>query len=387
MCDSTVTVALNVLPALTGTDNTTICATGSVVINGTTYDAATPNGTEVFTNVGPNGCDSTVTVALNVLPALTGTDNTTICATGSVVINGTTYDAATPTGTEVFTNVGPNMCDSTVTVALNVLPALTGTDNTTICATGSVVINGTTYDAATPTGTEVFTNVGSNMCDSIVTVALNVLPALTGTQDETVCDGGSIVVNGTTYDASNLTGTEVFTNVGPSMCDSTVTVTLTIETAVDVTIDNTLMPTLTANQTGATYQWVDCDNGNAPIATETGQSFTATVNGNYAVEVTVGSCTELSACEAITGVGIKEVTSNVVSIYPNPTSGLFTISLTNTNEAVNYTITTLEGRIVEQANNVTQRNIQVDLTNESKGVYLLRISENDSNKVYKIVKQ
>ena len=52
-----------------------------------------------------NNCDSTVTVNLNVIPAKTGSVTTTICSTGSVVVNGTTYNAANPTGTEVFTNV------------------------------------------------------------------------------------------------------------------------------------------------------------------------------------------------------------------------------------------------------------------------------------------
>ena len=178
----------------------------------------------------------------------------------------------------------------------------------------------------------------------------------------------------------------MFTNVGPNNCDSTVTINLTVEPAIDITVSNT-SPTLTANQSGASYQWLDCDNANAPIASETGQSFTATVNGNYAVIVTVGSCSDTSACENITGVGIKEAASNVVSIYPNPTSGLFTIRLANIKEAVSYTITTLEGRLVEQANNVTTNNIEVDLTDESKGVYLLRITEGNSNSIYKIVRQ
>ncbi len=212
------------------------------------------------------------------------------------------------------------------------------------------------------------------------------LPALTGTHDETVCDGGSIMVNGTTYDASNLTGTEVFTNVGPNMCDSIVTVTLTIEAAIDVTIDNTLMPTLTANQTGATYQWVDCDNGNAPIAGAINQSYTATINGNYAVDVTVGSCTETSACEAITGVGIRETAKDVVSIYPNPTSGMLTIELGNITEAVTYTITTIEGRVVT-ADKTANNKVVVDLTNESRGVYFLTVNGNNTTSTYKVVKQ
>jgi Concanavalin A-like lectin/glucanases superfamily/Lamin Tail Domain/Secretion system C-terminal sorting domain len=384
--EMTQTATVSVLTALTGTDNTTICANESVVVNGTTYDAATPNGIEVFTNVGPNGCDSTVTVALNVLPALIGSVNNTICNNESVVINGTTYDAATPNGIEVFTNVGPNGCDSTVTVALNVLPALTGSVNNTICANESVVINGTTYDANNPIGTEVITGVGPNNCDSTVTINLNVLPALTGSVTNTICNNESVVVNGTIYDTNNPTGTEVFTNVGPNNCDSTVTVALNVEAAIDVTIDNSGMPTLSANQTGASYQWLDCDNGNAIIPTETNQSFTATVNGNYAVEITVGSCVDTSACENITGVGIKEAATNVVSIYPNPTSGLFTIDLGNNGELVNYTITTIEGRIVE-ANRTTQNKVNIDLTDESKGVYFLLVQENNTTTTYKIIKQ
>ncbi|WP_170228033.1 beta strand repeat-containing protein, partial [Vicingus serpentipes] len=230
-CDSTVTINLNVLPVKTGTVSNTICfEDAGIVVNGTTYDASNPTGTEVITNVGPNNCDSTVTINLNVLPVKTGTVSNTICfEDAGIVVNGTTYDASNPTGTEVITNVGPNNCDSTVTINLNVLPVKTGTVSNTICfEDAGIVVNGTTYDASNPTGTEVITNVGPNNCDSTVTINLNVLPVKTGTVSNTICSYESVLVNGTTYDASNPTGTEVITNVGPNNCDSTVTVNLTI---------------------------------------------------------------------------------------------------------------------------------------------------------------
>jgi len=50
--------------------------------------------------------------------------------------------------------------------------------------------------------------------------------------------------------------------------------------------DNTLM----ANQSGATYQWLDCNNNFAEIAGATNQTFTATQNGSYAVEITLNNC-------------------------------------------------------------------------------------------------
>jgi hypothetical protein len=183
------------------------------------------------------------------------------------------------------------------------------------------------------------------------------------------------------------TATGIYLDTIPNVagCDSVITVDLTIN-LVDITVDNTLLPTLTANQTGATYQWVDCDNGNAPISGEMGQSFTATANGNYAVEVTFNSCTVTSACENITGVGVKETANNVVSIYPNPTNGLVNINLGSNNSTLNYSISSIEGKVVETGKTSTN-NITVDLSNESKGVYFIRINTENTSTVYKLIRQ
>ena len=386
-CDSILTENVIVVPQKTGTENSTICSNGSVIVNGNTYNAGNPTGTEVISNVGPFNCDSTVTINLNVLPAKTGSVTTTICNNGSVVVNGNTYNAGNPTGTEVISNVGPFNCDSTVTINLTVLPALTGSVTTTICNNGSVVVNGNTYNAGNPTGTEVISNVGPFNCDSTVTVNLNVLPALTGTITQTICFGDSIVVNGTTYNTTVTGATEVFTNVGPNNCDSTVTINLTVSPAIDITVTNAA-PTLTANQSGATYRWLDCDNNYAVIPTATNQAFTASSNGNYAVEITMGSCVDTSACENVT---TTEVNANDkltgVNIYPNPTSNNLTIELGVLSTEVNLTLTSVEGKIVYQETNMTTSKVSVDMSNNSKGIYFLRVEANNQYKVYKVVKE
>lgn len=59
--------------------------------------------------------------------------------------------------------------------------------------------------------------------------------------------------------------------------------------------------TITATQTSATYQWIDCNNGNSDIAGATSQSYTPTVSGIYAVRVTNASgCSVLSNCTTLT---------------------------------------------------------------------------------------
>ncbi len=64
---------------------------------------------------------------------------------------------------------------------------------------------------------------------------------------------------------------------------------------------------LNANQTGVTYQWLDCDNANSVIIGETNQFFTPTNTGNYAVEVTENNCVDTSACYLVDYTGIEEL--------------------------------------------------------------------------------
>lgn len=163
-------------------------------------------------------------------------------------------------------------------------------------------------------------------------------------------------------------------------------VTVTFGATVDNTVSTVSSPTLSANQSGATYQWVDCNNSNAPIAGETAQTFTATTSGSYAVEVTFNGCTATSACETITVTGIQEASSTAVSVYPNPTTGVVNINLGNNNSNVEYSITTIEGRVVESGR-TTSNMIKVDLSKEGNGIYFLRINSDKTSTVQKLIKQ
>ena len=276
-------------------------------------------------------------------------------------------------------NGNTTSCNFTLTVS----SSATGTLDSTICNGASFVFNGTTYDGTNTAGVETLTGAAANGCDSVVTVTVTELVALTGTITQTICDGDSIVVNGTTYNTTVIGATETFTNVGPNNCDSVVTINLTVEAAIDLTITSS-SPTLTANEVGAAYQWLDCDDAYAAIPQATNQSYSATVIGNYAVAVTVGACTDTSACENVAVIGITEA-SKIVSIYPNPTTGILVIDLKGNSNVISYTITTIDGRVVA-SNKTAASHIEIDLTSESDGVYFLSIQENNTINTYKIIK-
>ncbi|MBL7888329.1 MAG: VCBS repeat-containing protein [Bacteroidia bacterium] len=208
-----------------------------------------------------------------------------------------------------------------------------------------------------------------------------------GTGSSTLADATSNANNGTLQNMDPNTDWAM----GAAVCatcnlEMSQTVTVTFGATVDATVDNTASPTLSSNQSGATYQWVDCNNGNAPIAGETGQTFTATASGSYAVEVTFNGCTTTSACETISLTGIEQATTTAVSIYPNPTNGIVNIKLGGKNAVVDYFITTVEGRLVESGR-TSSNMISVDLSKEGNGIYFLRINSTDSSSVHKLIKQ
>jgi hypothetical protein len=149
------------------------------------------------------------------------------------------------------------------------------------------------------------------------------------------------------------------------------TLVLTIKSVV-VSVTNNA-PTLTANETGATYQWIDCDNGDVVIANETAATFTPIVNGNYAVIVTKDNCTDTSACELVNNVGIDELIATKISLYPNPTnSGRFTVQYDGQIEQI--TLIDLSGRIVNVRSDLSTGN--VNASSLETGKYFLLIQTN-----------
>jgi hypothetical protein len=194
----------------------------------------------------------------------------------------------------------------------------TGTDILTDCDSYTW-IDGITYTSSNNTATHILTN--ATGCDSVVTLNLTINYSNSGTDTQTAC-GSFTWIDGNTYTSSNSIATHTLTNTAG--CDSLVTLNLTINTFNTGVTNNS--PTLSANATGVTYQWINCNNGNTVIAGATNQSFTATVNGNYAVIVTQNGCSDTSACVAINNLGISDNNfGEDLLIYPNPTNGEFKI--------------------------------------------------------------
>ncbi|MFD2892898.1 LamG-like jellyroll fold domain-containing protein [Flavobacterium chuncheonense] len=157
------------------------------------------------------------------------------------------------------------------------------------------------------------------------------------------------------------------------------------------TVDNTVTNNggvLTATQTGATYQWVDCDNGNALISGENAQTFSPSVNGNYAVNINLNGCETISNCIQVTSLSSNSFDfNNKITIYPNPLSSILNLNLDETFEEVSVKVINSLGQVVaaQSYSNTNQVSQTVDF---SSGVYFVEITTNTGEKAVKrIIKQ
>lgn len=167
-------------------------------------------------------------------------------------------------------------------------------------------------------------------------------------------------------------------------CDSIITINLTINPVdISMTINDSV---ITANASGATYKWVDCNNNYLPVPGAINQSFTATVNGNYAVIVTQGLCSDTSACVQINLTGIRsEQTKSAISIYPNPVSNELFIEMANNKETVTFQILNSMGQIVFKGTFAEKTVVQT--SSFAKGLYLIKLENNKIFEFRKFVKE
>lgn len=374
-CDSIVTLDLTINNSETATDVQTSCGPYTW-IDGNTYSAN--NNTATFTLQTVAGCDSVVTLDLSVFAPTTGTDVLVEC--DSVTwIDGVTYTA--DNNTAMFTLQTAAGCDSVVTLDLTILNSTSSTEVVSSCDSYVWAVDGMTYSA---TGMYTATIPNAAGCDSIITLDLTVNAATSSTETVESCGDYVWSADGNTYSTA---GTYTATLTNAAGCDSVATLILTIATVSNVgvtviSVDATLMADL-APSTNVSYSWLDCDSGFTPIVGATAQSFTPSINGNYAVRIIEDGCVDTSACFTIDNVGLDNNKLASVSIVPNPTAEV--VTLTFEGSEAKLTILDLNGKLMREMTVVSGD--QVDMSAFENGVYLFTMHTDSFKTVERVVKQ
>ncbi len=269
-CDSTVNLALSVVQALATTLNQQICQGQSFQVGAQVFSQT---GTYSVTLTSVAGCDSVVTLNLQVLSSLQTNLDVQICQGESYQVGGQSFsqtgqyqvvltsvagcdsivqlDLAVPTnpttvlneavcqgqtvqvGGQVFGQTGnyqvvlssASGCDSTVILNLDVQPNPSTSLTRSICQGSSYAVGNQSF---TQSGVYQITLSSYTGCDSTVILDLSVLTSLQTNLQEQVCTGQSVAVGNQTF---NQTGTYTVLLSSVAGCDSTVTLDLSVLTS------------------------------------------------------------------------------------------------------------------------------------------------------------
>ena len=291
-CDSLATLNLTVNPNLTSTTNLTICDT-ELPYSWNGLSITEEGSVSVTLNSVVTGCDSTITLNIQVNPTLNVIENIVVCSNafpfewnGITISNG----FGTPSVNFVSEVTG---CDSIVTLNISVNPILFAWDTITICE------NELPFDwnglSLTEAGTEsVLLSSALTGCDSTITLTLLVNTIPTSTTDTIVCGAQlPFLWNGLTFTAAvSQTETQISAETG---CDSLATLTLdvvpTLVSLTELTICNTQLPYI---WNGLTFTGTASQN--ATLTSEvTGCDSLATLN--LTVNTILTSSTDLTICD------------------------------------------------------------------------------------------
>jgi len=153
---------------------------------------------------------------------------------------------------------------------------------------------------------------------------------------------------------------------------------------------------------GSTYQWYK---GASAIAGATTTSYIATLAGNYKCRVTKtatgcyknsNAITVTVPCRENETITNNSITDNSISIYPNPTTGTFTISANN-HASANSPLGGQRGLFIynsigqliysKQIESGTEVNETIDLGNVSSGIYIITVNDGLSSSEQKLIIQ
>lgn len=221
----------------------------------------------------------------------------------------------------------------------------------------------------------------SNVGFDIFLVKLGQCTATTGVDVQNAC-GPFTWIDGNTYTSNTTSATFQLTNVNG--CDSIVTLNLSIET-INVGVTEQAA-TLSANLTGAQYQWVNCNANYAPIPGANASSYTASNSGSFAVVISQGGCSDTSACYVISNVGIDDVASeNVVAVFPNPGNSHFTLKSTSDYSHASIRVVNALGQVIHRIESSNNEQIQFSIEGEP-GIYFVVLDSDDNHHVVKLLK-
>lgn len=280
-CTDTIIIPIIINPIFIINRNDSICQGDSVFFGGS-YQSTAGTYTDSLQSI--LGCDSIVITDLAVNSVFTINRNDSICQGDSLLLGGN-YQTIAGTYTDSLQTI--NGCDSVVITDLIVNPIFSITQNDTICQGDSVLFNGNFYNT---TGIYTDSLQTINGCDSLLTLELLVNPIYLINLNQNICQGDSILLGGS-YQATAGTYTDSLQTING--CDSLIVTTLVVG---NTYYDSLLLSICQGDSMflGGSYQTTT---GTYTDSLQTMNGCDSIVNTNLAVESIYSSIQNSTICQ------------------------------------------------------------------------------------------
>ncbi len=224
-CDSLITLSLDVLENKNRSIEVSICEGESYTLGADSYSET---GTYEALFMASNGCDSLVSLSLSIAPNFTEVLKEEICEGDEYQINNMSFSE---TGYyEIFIE-GNNTCDSIIYLDLVQRQHKSFAFQQSICEGETYLWDNLSLEESGIYIQEYLTSYG---CDSIVTLSLDLDPVYSSNIIEELCEGESITLGGQTFSVTGIYELNLQTQMA---CDSVITLDLTVNEHVSTSLE------------------------------------------------------------------------------------------------------------------------------------------------------
>lgn len=353
--------------------------------------ANTDDGTYVISYAVAGICPSTTNVTVTITASPDATFNygaTTFCTEGTDPLpvfgagaNGGVFTSTT--GLELNANSGeidlaasaPGSYVVTNTIAAaGSCPEVDETESITIIATPDAAFSYATssYCADATDPSPVFTGAGA--AGAFTSTAGLLINATTGVVDLSASTAGTYVVTNTISGTCSDSETASITiNALP---------TVTVPAFNDLCVYNEEVVLSGATPLGGTYSGTGVNAGSFdPSLVAAGTTVTITYSYTDATTSCSNSATNTIFVDEC--LGLDENAKSLLVAYPNPSTGK--VFIANISETVNYTVVGVAGQVVANGTLTTAAN-SIDLAAFENGMYVIQLTQNNTQQLIRIVK-
>ncbi len=241
-CDSVVLVGILLRDESHRFLDTSTCQGGVIKIANQIFDEFNRSGTLVLRSANSYGCDSSITVNLDILPYSDHFIDTAICSGQQIEIANEFFDENRTKDSILLSGANQFGCDSVIHVQLQILAKTQFRLDTATCADGQIIIANQVFDESNKSGTVVLPGANQFGCDSLILVNLVILPSSIQQMDTAICPGGHVVIANQVFDESKNSATVLLPGANQYGCDSVIHIKLRLKQISNKHIDTAVCP-------------------------------------------------------------------------------------------------------------------------------------------------